>query len=162
MRDVIAILPTEITGFGIGSEVYYKDKVIIDKRTCDKFLRDLLKKESISEKYMKENMREICQVKRNLPWCVNAYNVFFAFKYRNSTYDRQKRGFVNCFFVKGVDGSDIVLSNNMRISTLSREKSLRQNLSHARKVMYMAIAKSLYLEKTRGKEIHIHSLDFLF
>ena len=44
MDRIVAILPTEIKGIGIGCEVYTEKKVFVDKRTCCLFLKHMAEK----------------------------------------------------------------------------------------------------------------------
>lgn len=52
MDRIVAILPTEIKGFGVGCEIYTNSKVYVDRRSCEIFLKHLASKRSISIKLM--------------------------------------------------------------------------------------------------------------
>ncbi|MFR2716131.1 MAG: hypothetical protein ACLTA5_01575 [Anaerococcus obesiensis] len=109
MDKVVAILPTIIKGVGIGCEVYTNKKVFVDRRSCEVFLKHMACERSISIKLMHKNIREILKVSRNLPYCIDAFNVFFPFKINQTENDDFRRGFVNCYYVRDIKNSTIIL-----------------------------------------------------
>lgn len=143
MDRIVAILPTEIKGIGIGCEVYTEKKVFVDKRTCCLFLKHMAEKKSISIKLMHKNMKEILKISRNLPYCIDSFNVFFPFKIRQTDNDDLRRGFVNCYYVKDICNCEIILKNAMTISTLNKDRALKNNFNNASKIMYMKFARDL-------------------
>ena len=143
MDRIVAILPTAIKGFGVGCEVYTNSRVFVDRRTCGVFLKHLAQKKSISIKLMHKNMREILKVSRNLPYCIDAFNVFFPFKINETENDDLRRGFVNCYYVKNIEDSTIILNNGMTLSSLNRDRALKNNFNKASKIMYMKFARDL-------------------
>lgn len=143
MDRIVAILPTEIKGFGVGCEIYTNSKVYVDRRSCEIFLKHLASKRSISIKLMHKNMREILKVSRNLPYCIDAFNVFFPFKINQTDNDDLRRGFVNCYYVKNIENSTIILKNGMTLSSLNRDRALKNNFNNASKIMYMKFARDL-------------------
>lgn len=109
MDKIIAILPAEIKGVGIGCEVYTEKRVFVDRRTPCLYLKHMASKRSVSIKLMHKNMKEILKVSRNLPYCIDSFNVFFPFKIRQTDNDDLRRGFVNCYFVEDIHDSEIIL-----------------------------------------------------
>lgn len=143
MDKIVAILPTEIKGVGIGCEVYTDKRVFVDRRTPCLFLKHMASKRSISIKLMHKNMKEILKVSRNLPYCIDSFNIFFPFKIRQTDNDDLRRGFVNCYFVKDIHDSEIILKNGMTLSSLNRDRALKNNFNNASKIMYMMFAREL-------------------
>ncbi|MSS77432.1 hypothetical protein HV819_03675 [Anaerococcus sp. AGMB00486] len=141
MDNIIAILPIEIKGFGIGCEVYYTSHIVKDKRSCELFLKHLCAKRAISVKLMHKRMKDILKVSRNLPYFIDSFNVFFPFKINETDHDNLRRAFVNAFYVENIKDSTIFLKNGSTLSSLNKDKSLKNNFNHASKVMYMALAK---------------------
>ena len=143
MDKIVAILPTEIKGVGIGCEVYTDKRVFVDRRTPCLFLKHMASKRSVSIKLMHKNMKEILKVSRNLPYCIDSFNVFFPFKIRQTDNDDLRRGFVNCYFVEDIHDSEIILKNGTSLSSLNRERALKNNFNNASKIMYMMFAREL-------------------
>lgn len=143
MDKVVAILPTIIKGVGIGCEVYTNKKVFVDRRSCEVFLKHMACERSISVKLMHKNIREILKVSRNLPYCIDAFNVFFPFKINQTENDDFRRGFVNCYYVMDIKNSTIILKNGMTISSLNRDRALKNNFNNASKIMYMKFARDM-------------------
>ena len=143
MDKVVAILPTIIKGVGIGCEVYTNKKVFVDRRSCEVFLKNMACERSISVKLMHKNMREILKVSRNLPYCIDAFNVFFPFKINQTENDDFRRGFVNCYYVKDIKNSTIILKNGMTLSSLNGDRALKNNFNNASKIMYMKFARDM-------------------
>ncbi len=92
---------------------------------------------------MHKNMKEILKVSRNLPYCIDSFNVFFPFKIRQTDNDDLRRGFVNCYFVEDIHDSEIILKNGMTLSSLNRDRALKNNFNNASKIMYMMFAREL-------------------
>lgn len=143
MDKIIAILPIEIKGFGVGSQIYYENRIIEDKRTCLLFLKHMCDERSISTKLMKKRMKNILKVSRNLPYCIDSFNVFFPFKINQSDNDDFRRAFVNCYYVSDIKDSTIYLKNGLNLASLNRDKALKSNFNNASKIMYMQFAKDL-------------------
>lgn len=159
MDNIIAVLPVEIKGFGIGCEVYYTSRIEVDKRSCELFLKHLCDKRAISVKLMHKKMKDILKLSRNLPYFVDAFNVFFPFKINETKYDSLRRGFVNAFYVEDIKDSRIFLKNGSTLSSLNKDRALKKNFNHASKIMYMAILKESSSFK-RKLEVY-ESLDIL-
>lgn len=143
MDKVVAILPTIIKGVGIGCEVYTNKKVFVDRRSCEVFLKHMACEKSISIKLMHKNIREILKVSRNLPYCIDAFNVFFPFKINQTENDDFRRGFVNCYYVRDIKNSTIILKNGMTLSSLNRDRAIKNNFNNASKIMYMKFARDM-------------------
>lgn len=163
MKDVIAILPIEIKGKGICSQIYYVDEVVNDQRTCTNFLKNMCDQRNISHKLMRKSIKEICNIKRNIPRGIDSLNIFFGFKFRESSIDDQRRGYVNCRFVKDISSNNIILTTDETITTLLSEESLKTNRKNAKYLMYMALCRESYLKEERNKIAKsLSSIDFLF
>lgn len=148
MESIVAILPVEIKGFGIGCEIYYTSKIVRDKRSCELFLRHLCQKNAISIKLMHKKMKDILKISRNLPYFVDPVNVFFPFKINETEFDQLRRAFVNAYYVEEIKDSIIYLKNGSPLATLNKDRALRGNFNHAKELMYRAFVKeSSSLEK---------------
>lgn len=150
---IIAILPEPVKGIGICSRVFRQDRVYLDRKAPTHFLKVLYDSKGKTKKKVDNNIKRDYQVLRNLPYVIDASQVFFAFNARKSTYDRETRGFVNVGFVDRIEGSQIILTSGETISTLNREDSLISNRILAKALMYEQIV------KLRRDEFH--SIKFL-
>ena len=125
--DFIAILPEQIKGKGICARLYTRTDSVLDDRSPTLFLKNMYDQRGRHKKKIDKLIRERFQIKRNIPYVIDSRMVFFAFKYRKSSYDKQTRGFVNVKYVERIVGSNILLKTGEIIETLSSEKSLIYN-----------------------------------
>lgn len=148
---IIAILPTEIKGTGICSCVYTTAaEPYIDEKTPELLLDHLYKENGRSKKEMDRIIKRILQVSKNTPYVINATHVFFGFKHRTSTYDKNTRGFVNVRYVSHIKDNQIILTTGEAIDTLSKFDSLNTNKNQALTMIYREIIGNLY---SREEEI---------
>lgn len=136
MTGIIAILPVFVKGRGICSQIYYEDETITDDRSCENFLKNLCDSKNISTKMMRKNVKVLIKSKRNLPRLIDQNNVFFPVAYKKSEFKELRRAFVNCNYVKEIQGNDVVLITGEKISTLNTEDTLNDNLLNANYLMY--------------------------
>jgi hypothetical protein len=153
MSYIIAILPIQVKGKGLCSQIFYTDGTRIDQRSCSNFLKNMCDEKNISARMMRKNIKEFCGIKRNLPRAIDSLNVFFSFKFKESIHKEERRAYVNCRFVKKIQGSDIILETGETLSSLQKEDSLTTSLAHARSLMYMMLCQDLLLQNEKEKQI---------
>lgn len=141
--NIIAVLPEEIKGKGIGSRIYTETDNYIDDKTPELFLEHMLKRAGRNKKEMDKIFKQITQIQKNTPYVINELAVFFAYKHRKSPYDKHGRGFVNVRYVSHIEDSQIVLTTGEKIATLSRFDSLNINKNAALLMMYREHANRL-------------------
>lgn len=130
--EIIAILPEEVKKNGIYARVFTNLGTILDQRTPTLYLDHMYKKEGKSKKQIDSKTRKILQISKNLPYVIDANHVFFPFKYRTTTYDKQTRGFANVKYVANIRDNEIILTTGESISTLSKFDALNTNKNYAR------------------------------
>lgn len=138
-KKVIAVLPSFIEGYGIGSQVYYEDEVAIDSRTTNNFLKNMCDERNISVKLMKRQVSTILQIRRNIPRFIDSSHVFFSFTYAESPYREARRGFVNVKYVSHIEGSSIILYTGEHLDSLNTQDALVRNLHCAKLLLYMQL-----------------------
>ncbi|MDD7306766.1 MAG: competence protein ComK [Peptoniphilaceae bacterium] len=136
MKTIIAVLPIFIKGKGICSQIYYEDKIVTDRRSCENVLKNLCDANNISKKTMKRTVKSIIKIKRNMPWVIDQNHVFFPVTINVSEFPELRRGFINCNFVKEIEDNDVVLVTDERIRTLVSQEALNTNLVLANYLMY--------------------------
>lgn len=136
MKGIIAILPIFIKGRGICSQIYYENEIVTDDRSCDNFLKNLCDAKNISKRMMRRSVTELIKTKRNLPWLIDQNHVFFPVAFKKSEFKELRRAFINCNYVKEIEGSEVVLITGEKISTLHQEQTLNDNLVLANYIMY--------------------------
>lgn len=136
MRGIIAVVPIFIKGRGICTQIFYEDKTVIDDRSCEHFLKNMCDDKNISKRIMKKNVKELIQIRRNIPWVIDHNTVFFAVTTKKSDFKELRRAFINCNYVQKIDGHEVVLITGERITTLQNEESLRISLTAANYLIY--------------------------
>ena len=132
----IAILPEEIKNFGIGARIYTTTTTQLIEQTPTLYLNQLYKHRGKSKKQMDAIIKNILQITKNTPYVIDAHHVFFGFKYRTSTYDKETRGFVNVAYVDHIKDTTIVLTTGETIATLNTFDTLNANKNHAKTMFY--------------------------
>ena len=151
MQNLIAILPYFQKGRGIGTKIYYKDRIVEDKRSCQLILSTMLKNKCISKKEMKETVAFHCMKKRNLPWIIDTHTVLFPFNYQKSAFREGRRGYVNVVFVERIDKNVILLKNGEKISAITSQKALIDNFKNARLLLLTALVSEAYFKEEKDK-----------
>ena len=134
--QIIAILPEEIKSFGIGSRVYTTTTTHLIEETPTLFLNKMYKKRGKTKKEMDQIIKDTLQISKNMPYIIDTSHVFFGFKYRNATYDRERRGFANITCVEKIENSEIILTTGENIATLNTFTTLNTNKNHAKTMLY--------------------------
>lgn len=146
--DIIAIMPEQVKGKGIYSRIYKEDESILDQRTPALFLKNLYEEKGKSKKQMDKKIKATYQIYRNIPYVIDANQVFFPFKIRNTPFAENNRVFINVKYVSKIKDTTIVLVSGEEIQTLSNNKSLIQNRN---------LAKALHLEEILVKTLERES-----
>lgn len=150
MALIIAILPEEVKGVGICSRVYTQNDSYIDYNTPTLMLEKLYKQKGKSKKEMDKKFTKLTQIKRNIPYTIDSNQVFFAFKFRQTSYDKQSRGFVNVTFVREIKDNYIILKTGEMIATLNKQETLIQNKNNA---MIMLLREILKIQQEENNTI---------
>lgn len=134
--QIIAILPEEIKTFGIGSRIYTPTTTHLIEETPTLYLNKMYKKRGKNKKEMDHIIKDTLQISKNMPYIIDTSHVFFGFKYRNATYDRERRGFVNITCVEKIENSEIILTTGETIATLNTFDTLNTNKNNAKTMLY--------------------------
>ena len=135
-KTQIAILPEEIKNFGIGARLYTTTTTQLIEQTPTLYLNQLYKLHGKNKKEMDAIIKNTLQLSKNMPYIIDANHVFFGFKYRTSTYDKDTRGFVNVTFVDHIEDTTIHLTTGETIETLNTFDTLNTNKNNAKTMLY--------------------------